>query len=250
VNPQALPRFACRCQCRGRRIPTPPRRCRGPGARRRHGPLRWRVGWRGSKLLLPRLPKKQQREREHQEQDQTLSVHEGTRQLRDRIMSTRVPRMTTRKAREDKPRTPRGAVAFERLQSVCGAGRVETAVHTEQRAQTVAITPDQKRQQFAHDDPTRQRSTSANTTVPTVKRIRISRLPRRACWARNNSRNRRFIRLRSTARGKTRLGTMRPSLGTPSRFALNSTLNPGRLSARPPESNDAISAAPSRCLRP
>ena len=163
-------------------------------------------------------------------------------------MATRVPRMTARKAREDKPRAARCAMAFKSLQRVCGAGGIETAVHAKQRAQTVAITPDQERQQPAHRDPTRHRSTSANTTVRAVKRIRISRLPSRACWVRNNSRNRRFAWLRSTASGKTRLGTMRPSLGTPRRFALNSTLNPGRLSARPPESSDAISAVPSRCL--
>jgi hypothetical protein len=164
-------------------------------------------------------------------------------------MAARVPGMTARKAREGEPRAPRCAVAFESLLRVCRARGMETAVHAEQRAQTVAITPDQERQQPAHDGPTRHRSTSANATGLAVKRIRISRLPSRACWARNNSRNKRFIRLRSTARGNTRLGTMRPSLGTPNRFALNSTLNPGRLSARPPESSDAISAVPSRCLR-
>jgi len=163
-------------------------------------------------------------------------------------MAARVPGMAARNAREDKPHSPRRAVAFESLHCVGGAGGMETAMHAKQRAQTVPIAPDQERQQSAHGEPVRQRSTSPNTTVPAVKRIRISRLPSLACWARNNSRNKRFIRLRSTARGKTRLGTMRPSLGTPSRFALNSTLNPGRLSARPLESSDAISAVPSRCL--
>ena len=163
-------------------------------------------------------------------------------------MATWVPGMTPRKAGESKPRAMHRAMAFESLQRIRGAGGMETAMHAKQWAQTVPITPDQERQQSAHGEPVRQRSTSPNTTVPAVKRIRISRLPSRACCARNNSRNKRFIRLRSTARGKTRLGTIRPSLGTPSRFALNSTLNPGRLSARPLESSDAISAVPSRCL--
>jgi hypothetical protein len=45
-------------------------------------------------------------------------------------MATWVPGMTPRKARESKPRAPRCAVAFESLQRVCGAGGMETAVHT------------------------------------------------------------------------------------------------------------------------
>lgn len=77
----------------------------------------------------------------------------------------------------------------------------------------------------------------------------MSRLPRRDCRARNSSLSTRFIRLRSTARGKTRLGTIRPSLGTPRGFVRRSTLNPGRLSARPPASRAAISAVPSRSFR-
>ena len=130
---------------------------------------------------------------------------------------------------------------------------MEAAVHAQVRAHGVAITVDQKRQQLAQEDPVRHRSTSASAILPAVRRIRMSRLPSRACCPRNNSRNTRFIRLRSTARGKTRFGTMRPSLGTPNVLALESTLNPGRLSARPPAppaSNAAMSAVPSRDLRP
>src|SRR3977135_4046826 len=145
----------------------------------------------------------QQRESEHEKEDQTLSVHKGSGKLRDRVMAARVPRMTARKAREDKPHAAHCAVALESLQCVCGAGGMETAMHAKQWAQTVPITPDQERQQSAHGDPVRQRSTSPNTTVPAVKRIRISRLPSRACWARNNSLTTSFIRVRSPARGNT-----------------------------------------------
>ena len=60
-------------------------------------------------------------------------------------MTAWVPRMTPRKAREEKPRAPRCAVAFESLQRVCGARGMETALHAKQRAQTVAITPDHER---------------------------------------------------------------------------------------------------------
>jgi len=61
-------------------------------------------------------------------------------------MAAWVPGMTPRKARESKPRAARCAVALESLQGVCGAGGMETAVHAQQRAQTVAITPNQERQ--------------------------------------------------------------------------------------------------------
>jgi len=93
------------------------------------------------------------------------------------------------------------------------------------------------------------RSTSANTTVPAVKRIRISRLPVAPVGLETTLAQALHPIAVDCAR-KDALGTTRPSLGTPSRFALNNTLNPARLSARPPESNDAISAVPSRCLRP
>jgi hypothetical protein len=95
-------------------------------------------------FLLPRFPKEQQRESEHEKKDQTLSVHKGSGKLRDRVMAARVPRMTARKAREGKPHAPHRAVAFESLQCVCGAGGMETAVHAKQRAQAVAIAADQK----------------------------------------------------------------------------------------------------------
>src|SRR5205814_1291890 len=121
------------------------------------------------KLLLPRFPKKQQREREYEEEDQTLSVHEGSRQLRDRIMATWVPRMAPRKAGESKPRAVHRAVALEGLQRVLRARRMETAVHPEQWAESVTITSNQGRQQPAHDDPTRHRSTSASPTLTAVK---------------------------------------------------------------------------------
>lgn len=158
--------------------------------------------------------------------------------------------MTTREALEDQPSAARGAVTIQRLQRVLRAGRMESAVHAQQGAHRIAIAEYQERQQSAHEDPTRHRSTSARATSRALSRIRMSRLPRSACRARNNSRSTRFIRLRSTARGKTRLGTMRPSLGTPNGLARTSTLNPGRLSARAPESSAAISAVPRRKLRP
>lgn len=130
---------------------------------------------------------------------------------------------------------------------------MEATVHAKVRAHGVAIAEDQQGQQPAQEDPVKHRSTSASAILPAVRRIRMSRLPSRACCARNSSRNTRFIRLRSTALGKTRFGTMRPSLGTPKVLALKSTLNPGRRSARPPAppaSNAAMSAVPSRNLRP
>jgi len=165
-------------------------------------------------------------------------------------MSTRVPRMTAREARQDKPHAPRCAVAFERLQSVCGAGRVETAVHTEQRAQnrsdnsgSRAITVCSRRSHQASLDFRQYNCTygQANQNIAASKSrlLGSKQLPQQALHP-----------VAVDCARKTRLGTMRPSLGTPSRFALNSTLNPGCLSARPPESNAAISAAPSRCLRP
>jgi hypothetical protein len=59
----------------------------------------------------------------------------------------------------------------------------------------------------------------------------------------------RFARFRSTARGKTRFGTMRPSLQKPIALALSTTLRPGRLTGRAP-SRATISLWPSRCWRP
>src|SRR5258705_5781507 len=146
VNPHTLPKLARRRQCGWQRIDALPRGCPRLSARHRHRPLRWRAGRGGrAKLLLPRLPEEQQRESEHEKEDQTLSIHRGSGKLRDRIMAARVPGMTARKAREGEPRAPRRAVALERLQRVCGAGGMETAVQPKQRAQTVAITADQER---------------------------------------------------------------------------------------------------------
>jgi len=154
-------------------------------------------------------------------------------------------------AREPPEREPcpaRGAVTLQRFERVRGAGRVETTVHPERGAQGIPIAVDEKRQQAAHWAPTRACSTSARENFPEFTRIRMSRLPRRACCARNSSRSTRFIRLRSTARGKTRLGTMRPNLGTPKALARRSTLKPLRLSAGPLASRAAISVVPSRNL--
>lgn len=164
-------------------------------------------------------------------------------------MATRMPRMTARQTLEREPNSSRRTMPFERFQRICRAAGVEATMHAEHRANAVAISPDKDRQQFTHDDFARQRSISVSGTVFAVIRITMSRLPSRACWSRNSSRNTRFIRLRSTARGKTRLGTMRPSLGTPRAFVPNKTLNPERLRARPPASNAVMSAVPSRCLR-
>ena len=60
----------------------------------------------------------------------------------------------------------------------------------------------------------------------------------------------RFARLRSTARGKTRFGTIRPSLQNPTALALSTILRPGRLTGRAPESRATISLWPSRRWRP
>ena len=150
---------------------------------------------------------------------------------------------------EREPNPPCRAMPFERFQRVCRAGGMEAAMHPHHRAYAVAISLHNERQHFTHDHFARQSSTSASKTVLAVNRIRMSRLPSRICRPRNNSLNPRFTRLRSTARGKTRLGTMRPNLGTPSAFALNKTLNPGCLKDRPPASKAAMSAVRSRCFR-
>ena len=59
----------------------------------------------------------------------------------------------------------------------------------------------------------------------------------------------RFARLRSTARGKTRLGTMTASLQKPTALVLSTILRPGRLTGRAPM-RATISLWPSRRWRP
>lgn len=60
----------------------------------------------------------------------------------------------------------------------------------------------------------------------------------------------RFARVRSTARGKTRFGTIRPSLQKPTALVFSTILRPGRLTGRAPDSRATISLWPSRCWRP
>jgi len=165
-------------------------------------------------------------------------------------MTAGVPGVTTRDASERKPGATRSAVALQGFQRVGGARRVKATTRPQERAHRIAIPEHQQGKHPAHGDPRRQRSTSASATSRALRRITKSRLPRLACCARNNSLKTRFIRLRSTARGKNRLGTITPSLGTPNALTRESTLNPGRLWPRPRASSAAMSVVPSRNLRP
>jgi hypothetical protein len=125
---------------------------------------------------------------------------------------------------------------------------MKTAIHPKGRTYCVPVGSNQKGQQFGHGVCNIPASSSKAIDFP-VRRMEMSWLPRRPWWIRNHSRTCRFSRLRSTALGTVRLGTITPSLAIPSPFILSNTVRPGRLTARPPANNAAISAVRSRCLR-
>lgn len=163
-------------------------------------------------------------------------------------MAAGMPRVTARKAPQREPAAAHGAVPLQCLKRVRRAGGVKSTMRAQHRTHRITVTDDQKREELAHGERRRHCSISARGGFTALTRIRMSRLPRRSCRARNSSRSARFIRLRSTARGKTRLGTISPSLGAPTAFGRNTTLNPGRRSARPTASIAVISAVPRRSL--
>jgi len=147
------------------------------------------------------------------------------------------------------PSTEQGTMALDRFQSVLGTGWMKAASRPKEGAHAVAVPPDQQRQYSDHRALVSKLATSASEKPFPVTRMRISQPPRPACPRRNHSRSTRFARLRSTARGNTRLGTMSPSLGNPRAFALRNTLKLERFKMRPPASKPATSSERSRCQR-
>ena len=100
-------------------------------------------------------------------------------------MAARVPGMAAHKSFEGEPGAPRCAVATERLERIGRTRRMKAAVHAKHGADAIAIGPNEERQHFAHEVLAKQCSSSAKRTfpavkLPSVKRIRMSRLPSRS----------------------------------------------------------------------
>src|SRR3989304_788635 len=91
-------------------------------------------------LLLPGIPKKQQRERKHEKQNKSLRIHWGSG---NRVITAGMPGMAACNALEREPTAEPGAVFVYRLHRIVRARRKKTATGSQQRAKAVAVSLDQ-----------------------------------------------------------------------------------------------------------
>lgn len=152
---------------------------------------------------------------------------------RDRIEPPGVPGVTSGDAAKAHQDSTRAAVRLYRLQGVCRAGGIETALASEERAQEALVAPDERAEnrlqrvarwvQCHSRDFCRDRSSEA-ASLPWAMTTKSK--PPRSPWCRRKlSRTKRLTRFRSCARGTRRREMAIPRRGQPRPFGAKRTTN-------------------------
>ena len=167
------------------------------------------------------IPKLTQPTKQAAENPSFLALHRPGLGVRYCIDSTGMPRVTATKPFCAQPQTSGGTVFFDGFDGVHRTTRPKPARGWKQRADTVAITAQQRNYELAHlhrwstlrQCPSKL-TKSCFVSIPRVAPLAIvtmSSPTRNFCWCRNDSLITRLIRFRSTALGATRRDTVIPS---------------------------------------
>jgi len=138
--------------------------------------------------------------------------------LGDRVVAPLMPGVAAGQPAQAHPAAAKDTIAVHRLLCVSRTRGGETAVGAQEWAEQVAVGANQEDDEAAHwrrccphraVRAARKRGLSQPSTPPRTRRTR-SRPFTSAAWVRKNSRARRLMRFRSTARRTQRFGTARP----------------------------------------
>jgi hypothetical protein len=150
-----------------------------------------------------------------------------------------------------KPDAAQGAIPLQGLYRVLGTWRVKATMQTQKRTDRVLITTNQRRKNPSHHCTPNARPRSAVSDSSCggrpLRRTTTSCPNKHACLRRNHSRITRLTRLRSTARGRKRLATTRPSREKSSPFGFIWTESGPERRGREAESTWTITSPRSRC---